>query len=524
MSSIESTRDRVFLDTLLSSSPKEISSKNAFQNQAVEYPLLLRGVGIMCSERKKKRLRSFDANPGDGNCHVRSFEEALSAKEHLKFDELQRKVSEIAAKWKEFQRRNPVETWEQKPFQSILEENGFRLELSPKSIHTLLSLFLTITKIEDPFNPQDPYRITGYTDFEKLSELGPIKPHKAKALIHGFRKELSKSTVSFMREIVEQLPDAERYRNIFSDKFVSIDKGRMSLPLFPSMEAITDLLHQHRIPIVVAIEVRIEDREFVQLWTDYFYHPTISSDSTRPKKLKELQNVALVFHMILSTKYDDVLSTDELEAHLQRTPLRDRILLPAAAHVQYPNPEPKNNQKEDLIPLIEAFCEKLRIYREKADQLGFSTKNPSQPILTHVFCDNVINLGFFELELSHTFRQWLLERDFICEFTSSDGDPILYLPCRFRNDIIRLLNRNEEEIAVDYFNCATNCSLFYLSDDRYEWANAFSSAAKIIRSHFQKKKMAIPSQVYKWAFAEINPVDEERQQLIAIIAGLPSRN
>ncbi len=363
-----------------------VKTKTRLKDGLNEYLLLLTAVEQTIERVHARDWKSFDPLVGENACQIRAVRLAMIAS-NTRFDleNLLGRISTAKTLFENvlahFSKVNSKKT----SLKDFLNQESAEVRLNEDEYFLVKAYILTRTKVRKPFDPEKALVLNERTDEKKIKEIYPVGALFARSFISFLRKNLSQSSVDFVKKIAKQSESDVSLISVLED-FETKHKDLHCLPCYWTTKALLDQALHHRIPIVLIAQQKAKDRNYEETQkVTLFFEVTPDGYMQTNRESLDPRTPALVL-LGNSCEKHSLLPDRELwvEQLLEHSPV-DLFLAYAAAHRQYPD------QSKDTL-LSSLSDQDYKYHKEQSEKWGCSLDNPSRFFLAHAFCDEIGNI------------------------------------------------------------------------------------------------------------------------------------
>lgn len=351
-------------------------------------------------------LTEFDAQIGENLCQVRAYHTTFLARKYLFNETNQRFLQAKIDRLHDFQKliEHTLREWNNKvqstssydkdldgkeSVHEFMERKNLLIELSEDIVYLAACFFLA----------HFGSKVDGILQSVSLTQIAKelsVSKSQAKKLVQTFQNTVCRLGLSFVGQILNDLPSLSHYARLFSDLLKDSGDGRLVLPCF----AVSEIIFQHalhtRTPILLAVN-RVANDGVLQ---DTVFCLVIGDQYGRPV-LIDYDEYLLSACVVIEAEvnYDDALqieSIDEYSARLVFNNPIDALLANTAMHPQYAgiqlkylsdNPYLMITNTEDKTRAEQSFCS----MKEFAIRQGCCKDNSTTLFMKHAYSDTIKN-------------------------------------------------------------------------------------------------------------------------------------
>lgn len=367
------------LARMLPYDPKSKKNKDVFAGLK-DYSFLLNVSIEAIDALEKGDLIRFDALVGENACQIRAVWVAMIAKKgfsqisNLK-SELKQRNSDIQALLAPKKINNIMKSG--KSLDKVISEENLGVSLTLEQTALIESFMLA--EVQVPKDPKAPTTITQQSkmDPSKLKKFGPdVTGSFLKNIVHETRKHLSAISVQFVRQCAAETRDESLIQDA-STEYTHLDH-LSCIPMFTSCQVMLKKAQNEGIPLIlhakfVNAQSQTEEEEY--LYFDgskdrpYFQREPVDTDL--------LQSAWVIEGVVCPDQTGKRISKEEWRERVLSQPIEDTVLKGPANHRQFPNEK------------IQFSTPKLKYYSLKAEEEGYSMKNPTFFFINHIFPTSV---------------------------------------------------------------------------------------------------------------------------------------
>lgn len=347
-----------------------------------EYLFLVMATEEAMNALKESEFYLFDPLVGENACQIRAVKLAKIFSEGAYDPEtVLDAILRVKNRLNELLEDAKLSQVEEISLKDLIEKENLAVTLNYREAFLIKSYILSKVKVSRPSKNENPLVKNEYTDAKKIKELNGVGTMFAENLVKHLRERVALHSVAFVQQI------APGRDEMVSEKFMFSHRGLHCLPCFWMSRTLMHHALSCQIPIVLVAEQKAKNRNFETIQKIAIaYKPTSEGYVEVPLSSLD-ENVPALFLLGSTCKDFEELPDQETwkKELVEKCPI-DLILAYAATHRQYPDPSVEGD-------LLEKVNDKeYEFYKQKAEEWGCSSTNPSRFFLAHAFCDKLANL------------------------------------------------------------------------------------------------------------------------------------
>ncbi|MBX7066754.1 MAG: hypothetical protein K1X28_05945 [Parachlamydiales bacterium] len=322
-------------------------------------------------------FESFDSLVGENGCHIRALKVAiLAGNGSLDLERLNSQVKKAISKIDTLLEEKTINLLSQLKvsLREIMDQECLDLILTNDELFLFKAYLLT--EVKHKMYSEDSLLGICKSSPENLIAMTPqVSMMFAKKLTDKLRSMLAESSVRFVREVAE----CQDIQTMISDQFSYLHFSKLACtPLFWTLKAILQKVHQEGIPIVLHVKYTMQDEDKKYKTTGHEYLLFKPEESERLFALTEFKEEDLHKPAFVIQGISLCEKPNNWKKSLEDLSLMDVILANCAAHRQYPNAD-----KDEEIDRIQH--PEYERYKALAHKRGFSLNNPSSFLIQHIY-------------------------------------------------------------------------------------------------------------------------------------------
>ncbi len=331
-------------------------------------------------------LEKFDALVGENACQIRAIWISLITSKALINIECFKARIHRSIKHLEFVLESKkMQEWMRSgiDLEEVLKEEKMDVSLSEEELFGVQSFILTemkeVKREEDKMSSL--FRMES-TAIKKYKKFGEVSTSFARHLANKLKEDVSKSSVTFVRNRALTLEDASLI-NMTSEDFTIEHHSLSCIPLFSSSKTILKTALAEKIPLILHIKFLKEEEEgYIVTEEEYVCYKSNHNGSSfqYEETTEELNNDTPAF-VIQGVVNMNALSREEWKRNMNNRSIEEVFLACAADHKQYPDASVDRLKDPEY-----------QEFKKIAKEEGFSSENSRTFFIQHVYAARAGNL------------------------------------------------------------------------------------------------------------------------------------